>query len=170
MTPAILHRALRLAVLAALGVVLAACGSTGGDEEGPYRPTGAGGRYRVGTPYEVKGVWYYPKEDPLYDETGIASWYGAAFAGRKTANGEIFDPGLVSAAHKTLPMPVNVRVTTSGTLSCSTTVPPGRTRSRSSSRWPASSPSPTWLVSRVAGGARSWQPRSVCCLPLFLTV
>lgn len=81
---------------------LAACGTTS---------TGAPGNYKVGDPYTVAGQTYYPKEDPEYDETGIASWYGDEFGGRKTANGEIFDPKLITAAHKTLPMPVNVRIT-----------------------------------------------------------
>ncbi|MGU9962297.1 MAG: septal ring lytic transglycosylase RlpA family protein [Candidatus Puniceispirillales bacterium WSBS_2018_MAG_OTU23] len=67
-------------------------------------------RYKVGNPYEVLDVWYYPERDLNYDETGIASWYGDQFAGKLTANGEIFDPELVSAAHKTLPMPSAVRV------------------------------------------------------------
>jgi rare lipoprotein A len=34
---------------------------------------------------------------------GVASWYGEEFAGRTTANGEIFDPALMTAAHRTLP-------------------------------------------------------------------
>ena len=34
---------------------------------------------------------------------GVASWYGQEFAGRTTANGEIFDPMLFTAAHRTLP-------------------------------------------------------------------
>lgn len=34
---------------------------------------------------------------------GVASWYGEEFAGRTTANGEIFDPGSLTAAHRTLP-------------------------------------------------------------------
>jgi rare lipoprotein A len=67
-------------------------------------------RYKVGDPYEVLGIWYYPERDLGYDETGIASWYGDEFAGRLTANGEIFDPDVISAAHKTLPMPSVVRV------------------------------------------------------------
>lgn len=69
------------------------------------------GRYKVGDPYEVAGVMYYPQEDATYDETGIASWYGKPFHGRDTANGEIYDMNLLTAAHKTLPMPVFVRVT-----------------------------------------------------------
>ena len=68
-------------------------------------------RYKIGDPYKVAGVWYYPERDLSYDETGIGSWYGDEFAGRLTANGEIFDPEMVTAAHKTLPMPSVVRVT-----------------------------------------------------------
>lgn len=69
------------------------------------------GAYKVGKPYQVRGVWYYPKEDWRYDRTGIASWYGPNFHGKDTANGEVFDQWAVSAAHKTLPMPSMVRVT-----------------------------------------------------------
>ena len=68
-------------------------------------------RYKVGNPYKVAGVWYYPKRNLTYDETGIGSWYGDKFAGKLTANGEIFDPTFATAAHKTLPMPSVVRVT-----------------------------------------------------------
>jgi rare lipoprotein A len=69
------------------------------------------GIYKVGQPYQVDNVWYYPREQPDYDETGIASWYGPTFYGKKTANGEMYDGNQLTAAHKTLPMPVNVRVT-----------------------------------------------------------
>jgi rare lipoprotein A len=69
------------------------------------------GTYKVGNPYQVEGKWYYPKVDLSYDERGVASWYGPNFDGRKTANGEVFDMTLISAAHKTLPMPSVVRVT-----------------------------------------------------------
>ncbi len=67
--------------------------------------------YKVGKPYQVGGIWYYPQEQPAYDETGIASWYGIDYHGHLTANGEVFDRNAVSGAHPTLPMPVNVRVT-----------------------------------------------------------
>ena len=50
-----------------------------------------GGRYKVGNPYQVAGVWYTPREDRNYDKRGIASWYGEEFHGRLTANGEVFD-------------------------------------------------------------------------------
>ncbi len=69
------------------------------------------GRFKVGSPYEVRDVWYYPAVDPFYDETGIASWYGDPFHGRVTANGEIYDMNALTAAHKTLPLPTFVRVT-----------------------------------------------------------
>ena len=73
----------------------------------PYDP----GNYKVGKAYQIAGQWYYPKVDVAYEETGIASWYGPNFHGKKTANGEIFDMTLISAAHRTLPMPSVVRVT-----------------------------------------------------------
>lgn len=66
---------------------------------------------KLGKPYEVAGVWYYPKVDNGYDETGIASWYGEPFHGRKTANGAVYDMHKLTAAHKTLPLPTDVRVT-----------------------------------------------------------
>ena len=69
------------------------------------------GDYKIGQPYEISGVWYHPRHEPDYDETGIASWYGPGFHGRTTANGEIFDQEALTAAHTTLPMPVLVRVT-----------------------------------------------------------
>lgn len=72
------------------------------------------GRYKVGSPYQIAGVWYYPKEEWDYTETGIASWYGPGFHGRSTANGEVFDENDVTAAHRTLPLPSVVRVTNLG--------------------------------------------------------
>jgi rare lipoprotein A len=42
-----------------------------------------------------------PSHAPIF-EKGIASWYGAALAGHHTASGEIFDPALMTAAHRTL--------------------------------------------------------------------
>lgn len=42
---------------------------------------------------------------------GVASWYGPNFAGRRTANGEIFNPEEMTAAHRTLPFGSRVKVT-----------------------------------------------------------
>jgi rare lipoprotein A len=75
------------------------------------KPSADAGKYKVGKPYQIAGVWYYPREDPQYSKTGIASWYGKKFHGRRTANGELYDMNDLTAAHKTLPMPVRVRVT-----------------------------------------------------------
>ena len=69
------------------------------------------GNYKVGKPYQIEGVWYYPAEDYSYAETGIASWYGPDFHGKYTANGETYDMNDLTAAHRTLPMPSLVRVT-----------------------------------------------------------
>lgn len=84
--------------------------ATSSDEPPAAGSTAAPG-YKIGKPYQVAGVWYYPREDFDYDETGIASWYGPDFHAKTTANGEIFDQNAVSAAHKTLPLPSVVRVT-----------------------------------------------------------
>jgi rare lipoprotein A len=44
------------------------------------------------------------------DQSGLATWYGAAFAGKKTANGERFDPTKYTAAHRKLPFGTWVEV------------------------------------------------------------
>lgn len=46
-----------------------------------------------------------------FAEFGIASWYGEPYHGRRTANGEFYDMNLLTAAHRTLPLPTYVRVT-----------------------------------------------------------
>ncbi len=70
------------------------------------------------SPYTVKGKRYYPMtvaKAQDYDETGVASWYGNETLrqkdGHMTANGEAFNPKGLSAAHKLLPLPTNVKVT-----------------------------------------------------------
>ena len=73
-----------------------------------------GGQYLVGHPYSVAGHRYYPAEDPSYSAVGMASWYGAAFHGRRTANGEVYDMASLSAAHPTMPLPSYARVTNLG--------------------------------------------------------
>lgn len=75
-----------------------------------YVPKG-GGTYKLGAPYKVAGRWYVPRENPDYVEDGVASWYGADFHGRKTANGEVFDANALTAAHPTLPLPCYAVVT-----------------------------------------------------------
>ncbi len=107
-----------IVALASLG--LAACsGSTPAPEtslsprvvsKGQPVPRG-GGVYKVGKPYRIAGRWYYPKHDPSYDRVGIASWYGAMFHGRRTANGEVYDMNALTAAHPTMPLPSYAKVT-----------------------------------------------------------
>lgn len=69
-------------------------------------------------PYVVKGKRYVPmsvQQAQHYEETGIASWYGEETrqkkGGHMTANGEAFNPMGFTAAHKYLPLPINVKVT-----------------------------------------------------------
>ena len=79
--------------------------------EGDVIPKGGGRRY-TGKPYVVAGQTYVPKENPSgYVREGLASWYGSAFHGRMTANGEVFDRHSIAAAHPTLPLPSYARVT-----------------------------------------------------------
>jgi rare lipoprotein A len=112
---ALMRARLRTAmVLVGLAATLAACSSappsdTTGQGSIPNRI--AGGRYKVGAPYQAGGLWYVPAEQPRYDVSGLASWYGDDFHGKATANGEIFDMTAVSAAHATLPLPSMVEVT-----------------------------------------------------------
>ena len=70
-----------------------------------------GGQYHVGNPYQVAGRWFNPREQPSYDKTGTASWYGEAFHRRRTSNGEWFDMNTLTAAHATLPLPSYALVT-----------------------------------------------------------
>ncbi|WP_298953699.1 septal ring lytic transglycosylase RlpA family protein [uncultured Methylobacterium sp.] len=71
-----------------------------------------GGRPMTGKPYVVAGKTYVPRQDARgYVREGLASWYGTAFHGRMTANGEVFDRFAVAAAHPTLPLPSYARVT-----------------------------------------------------------
>jgi len=63
-------------------------------------------------PYSVNGRLYYPlKSHHGFAEEGMASWYGKKFHGKLTSNGETYNMHAMTAAHKTLPMGVFVRVT-----------------------------------------------------------
>jgi rare lipoprotein A len=89
-----------------LAVSVGACGSSGG--KGGVAQRGA---YKVGAPYKIDGVTYTPQEEFNHVETGVASWYGPGFHGKSTANGERYDQGDRTGAHRTLQMPSIVRVT-----------------------------------------------------------
>lgn len=113
------HRAL-LVAMAIAGTALGGCAETtlavhAAKQLGSDTPRQQG-IYKVGDPYQINGVWYYPAEDYAYNETGIASYYGGEtqgvnFHGRFTANGETYDMNALTAAHQTLPLPSLVRVT-----------------------------------------------------------
>ena len=80
-------------------------------ETEPLPPSAEEDGYKLGEPYQIDHVWYFPSNDSNYNRTGIASWYGHPFHGRPTANGERYDMNDVTAAHPTLPLPSRVRVT-----------------------------------------------------------
>ena len=97
----------RAALLAAVGFSLGACSSLPlvGQHAATPHPT-----YKIGAPYTINGVTYYPHVDYAYDQVGFASWYGQEFQGRYTANGEVFDLNQITGAHTTLPLPSIVEV------------------------------------------------------------
>lgn len=133
--PAHLRVALRCGVLALAGLSVANCAQnqtarrSGSKEVGAFThpkygpasqrvvedgqdvPKG-GGRELVGKPYTIAGKRYAPYQKPAgFTQVGSASWYGEAFHGRRTANGEIYDRHSVTAAHPTMPLPSYARVT-----------------------------------------------------------
>lgn len=127
-------RAARLGCVALAGLLLANCandqvarrkskeiGAFPSSKYGPASPRvvadgqpvpKGGGRELVGKSYSVAGKRYTPYEKPVgYTAVGTASWYGEAFHGRRTANGEVYDREGISAAHPTMPLPAYARVT-----------------------------------------------------------
>lgn len=119
---------MRRALIAFAVVTVAACSTPRGggyyEDDGPHarprrdiesvpdavprvEPLSRGGN----RPYTVFNVRYTPLPTAVgYRERGIASWYGKKFDGKKTSNGEVYDMYVMSAAHKTLPLPSYVRV------------------------------------------------------------
>ena len=101
-------------------LALAACGSVDGSSGIAAQRATSGAAptsivsdspVKIGDPFIIDGVTHTPRDVIDYDDVGYASWYGAEFAGRATANGEVFNPAHFSAAHKTLPLPSYVEVT-----------------------------------------------------------
>jgi rare lipoprotein A len=63
-------------------------------------------------PYEQSGRRYQPMTALVpYRASGIASWYGRQYQGKKTASGELYDLYAMTAAHPILPIPSYARVT-----------------------------------------------------------
>ncbi len=111
--------AIKISAVAGFAVLLTSCGgrdsgepqSSGqmsasqGQVANPDQPT------KLGSPFVVGTTTYTPEDVASYDDVGYASVYGQERAGQPTANGEVFLPEGISAAHKTLPMPSYVEVT-----------------------------------------------------------
>ena len=77
----------------------------GGTSASSRRPAPADGDVARTTPQpEVHGK-------PILTEVGMASWYGPPYAGRKGADGTVYDQNAMTAAHLTLPLGTLVRVT-----------------------------------------------------------
>lgn len=113
---------LGMGLMCAIAVTVAGC--SGGGKQDPFAGVGSpiwdeakgpipkgGGRRHVGSPYEVAGQKFFPRHDPSYDKTGVASWYGPKFHKRMTSNGEWFDMEQLTAAHTTMELPSYAKVT-----------------------------------------------------------
>jgi rare lipoprotein A len=108
-------------LISAFAVVLTACGGKStirsdvdyDNYVGPTCTDGPKSRYgNPKAPYEVFGIKYRVLPTACgYEETGIASWYGPNFHGKRTSSGETYDMHGMTAAHKTLPIPALVKVT-----------------------------------------------------------
>ncbi|WP_332681324.1 septal ring lytic transglycosylase RlpA family protein [Bosea sp. (in: a-proteobacteria)] len=131
----VLKTAARLGCVALAGLFLANCANDGVARRGKSKEIGAfpsskygpasarvvedgqpvpkgGGRQLIGRSYTVAGKRYTPYDKPVgHTLVGTASWYGEAFHGRRTANGEVYDRHGISAAHPTMPLPAYARVT-----------------------------------------------------------
>ena len=98
----------------ALGMALGAVWLAGCSSTPKPPPKGADGYSKYGNPnsYEVLGERYeVMRNNRGYKETGIASWYGPGFHGKRASAGETYDMNAMTAAHKTLRIPCYVEVT-----------------------------------------------------------
>ncbi len=86
-----------------IALCLAGCAPLGG--AGPSAPV----RYTVGAPYQALGVWRYPHERFVADETGLAAITGAH--GPRATDDEPFDQTALAAAHPDLQLPALARIT-----------------------------------------------------------
>jgi peptidoglycan lytic transglycosylase len=120
----------RLVCLLLLGLTLSACGSLPqksryhkAQDSAPSQPVDYHNianavpkdepRSKYGNPksYVVKGRRYTVRDNAQgFVQRGRASWYGTKFHGHRTSSGETYDMYAMTAAHKTLPLPVYVQV------------------------------------------------------------
>ncbi len=111
----------RTVTAGALALALSGCGTGDGRGDGKLvdrRPLPAAesqgvsdSPVKIGEPYKVGDVTYKPEDRADYDDVGYASSYGEELQGNVTANGETFNPNAITAAHRTLPLPSYVEVT-----------------------------------------------------------
>ena len=66
--------------------------------------------YVLGQAWQAEGVWHYPTQSLDLTETGLAEVYAPDHPAL-TANGEVFDPALLTASHQTLQLPAVARLT-----------------------------------------------------------
>ncbi len=97
------------AAVAAAALSLAACATAPPTSTMPRLADGRPRAYN--RPYQVRGRWYTPLDQPGYDKVGLASWYSYESPSRTTADGERFDIRIPTAAHTTLPIPSWLEVT-----------------------------------------------------------
>jgi rare lipoprotein A len=110
---------IRFAYLATTAVLVASCGGNRLSDASnlptrkpaPSGPVISDSPLKIGAPYKIGDVLYVPEDAAAYDDVGYASFYGDELSGQPTANGEIFLPAAVYAAHKTLPLPSYAEVT-----------------------------------------------------------
>ena len=114
---------LKYAIIAFIGILLVSCSSPirlsnypDSSQDFKSSPnTSAASQRATMRPYTINGKTYYPTTVSVGDTaSGIASWYGPDFHGKKTSNGETYNMNAMTAAHKTLPMNTMVRVTNLG--------------------------------------------------------
>lgn len=112
---------LRYAVVLVAAASLSGCAAFGYPAGGSPSGVAGIGAERSGTApgesYIVNGQRYRVLPSARgYRETGIASWYGPGFDGKRTSSGEVFDRNAMTAAHRSLPFgtPVEVRELRSG--------------------------------------------------------
>jgi len=98
----------RFIIVLLIATLLASCG---GYERYSHRPDSSSTRKAGQRPYTINGERYEPlASHEGFVQSGIASWYGSDFHGRTTSNGETYDMYAMTAAHKTLPLGVYVKV------------------------------------------------------------
>lgn len=114
---------LKYVIIAFVGILLVSCSSPirlsnypDSSQDFKSSPnTSAASQRATMRPYTINGKTYYPTTVSVGDTaSGIASWYGPDFHGKKTSNGETYNMNAMTAAHKTLPMNTMVRVTNLG--------------------------------------------------------